>query len=301
MARGEERVLRRRIRSVESTKKITRAMELIAAARIGRAQQAIAAARPYVSKMAEVLEHLAATPDATNHLMFRASVPSRRTVVVFVTADRGLAGGYNIAVIREVERVLAELRAEDTEAPLFPIGRKGLAYFRYRRQPLLGSLTGASDRPSYEDARRVVAELLPAFLAGDVDQIELVYTRFITLGSQQVRSVRLVPIEKPMIEPGTFQTSYEFEPEPAAILDRLLPTWLEAQIHAAMLDAAASEHAYRQRAMKAATDNAEELIKTLRRHMNRVRQDSITTEIMEIVGGAEALRQSHPGRELENA
>ena len=296
MAGGQERVLRRRIRSVESTKKITRAMELIAASRIVRAQQAIAAARPYVRKMAEVVSHLAGTPDASSHPLFREVESVQNVGILLITADRGLAGGYNSSILRTVERMIRDHRSAGRDVQLVALGRKGVNYFRYRRQPILASFTGISDRPSYEDARRVVAAVMPPFEAGELDQIELVYTRFVSIGSQTVTVKQLIPLapeEETQAEGASgFKTDYEFEPEPAEILDRLLPSWLEAEVLAAMLESAASEHAARQRAMKAATDNADELIKNLRRIMNRARQDSITTEIMEIVGGAEALRQA---------
>ncbi|HET9076514.1 MAG TPA: F0F1 ATP synthase subunit gamma [Acidimicrobiales bacterium] len=298
MAGGQERVLRRRIRSVESTKKITRAMELIAASRIVKAQQAIAAARPYVAKLGEVIGHLAESPATAGHPLFRDVGSTQRVAIVLVTADRGLAGGYNANIIRTVERMMREHRAAGRDVQLVALGRKGVNYFRYRNQPILFALTGVSERPTYEDARKVVAAVIPPFEAAEIDQIELVYTKFISMGSQAVETRQLVPLvpEEGGEEAGA-RTDYEFEPEPDEILDRLVPSWLEAEVLAAMLEAAASEQAARQRAMKAATDNADELIKTLRRIMNRARQDAITTEIMEIVGGAEALRQQSGGSE----
>ena len=298
MAGGQERVLRRRIRSVESTKKITRAMELIAASRIVKAQHAIAAARPYVEKMSEVVGHLAASPDSAGHPVFRSSGETKSVAIVAITADRGLAGGYNANVIRAVERLAKEHTAASRQVRMVTVGRKATNYFRHRRADIMFSLTGKSDRPGYEDARNVVSAVVPAFEAGEVDRIDLVYTKFLSLGSQAVAVRQLVPVAPGASDRGASDrgasggpaTAYEFEPEPTEILDRLLPSWLEAEVLAAMLESAASEHASRQRAMKAATDNADELIKTLRRIMNRARQDSITSEIMEIVGGAEALR-----------
>ena len=304
MAGGQERVLRRRIRSVESTKKITRAMELIAASRIVRAQQAIVAARPYVGKLREVVGHLSESPEAANHPLFHDVHSTQKVAIVFVTADRGLAGGYNANIIRTVERMMREHRAAGRDVQLVALGRKGVNYFRYRGQPILFSMIGVSERPTYADARRVVGEVIPPFEAGQLDQIVLVYTRFISIGSQTVQTRQLVPLVPEEGHEGTAPaatadggspTAYEFEPEPEEILDRLIPSWLEAEVLTAMLEAAASEQAARQRAMKAATDNADELIKTLRRVMNRARQDAITTEIMEIVGGAEALRQQSRG------
>ena len=300
MAGAQERVLRRRIRSVTSTQKITRAMELIAASRIVRAQQAIAAARPYVRKMGEVVDHLAGTPDAETHPLFRQPETVQRVAIIFVTADRGLAGGYNVQILRTVERMIREHRAAGREVQLIPFGRKGDNHFRRRNYPIITSITGVSERPTYADARRAVTAVMQPFEAGELDQIELVFTRFVSLGSQVVNVRQLVPLVRAEARdqadddhgiPG-FKTDYEYEPEPGEILDRLLPSWLIAEVLAALLESAASEQASRQRAMKAATDNADELIKTLRRVMNRARQDSITTEIMEIVGGAEALRQA---------
>jgi F-type H+-transporting ATPase subunit gamma len=302
MAGGQERVLRRRIRSVQSTMKITRAFELIAASRIVRAQRAIAAARPYVAKMAEVVANLADTPDAASHPLFRDVESVRRAAIILITADRGLAGAYNTSVIRASERLIRQHEQAGHDIMLVTVGRKGESHFRYRQRPIAASVIGASDRPSFEDARRVVTAVMTPFSAGELDQIQLVYTRFVSIGSQAVTVRQLVPLEAAKAaESGAdgggqvgagpaHKVDYEFEPDPGEILDRLLPNWLEAEILAAMLESAASEHASRQRAMKAATDNAEELIKLLRQVMNRARQDAITTEIMEIVGGAEALR-----------
>ncbi len=312
MAGGQERVLRRRIRSVASTQKITRAMELIAASRIVRAQQAIAAARPYVKKMGEVVEHLADTPDAATHPLFREVESPQRVAIILMTADRGLAGGYNVQIFRTVERMIREHRAAGREVQLVPFGRKGDNYFRRRNYPIITSITGISERPTYADARTAVAAVMQPFEAGELDQIELVYTRFASLGSQVVTVRQLIPLVRSEPELASdsdlgleavggqggpvLKTDYEYEPEPAEILDRLLPSWLVAEVLAALLESAASEQASRQRAMKAATDNADELIKNLRRVMNRARQDAITTEIMEIVGGAEALR--HAGSDV---
>ena len=291
MAGGQERVLRRRIRSVTSTQKITRAMELIAASRIVRAQQAIAAARPYVRKISEVVEHLAGTPDAETHPLFREVDSVERVAIILVTADRGLAGGYNVQILRTVERMVRDHRAAGREVELIPFGKKGDNHFRRRNYSIITSITGVSERPTYADARRAVNAVMQRFEAGELDQIELVFTRFVSLGSQVVTVRQLVPLPRPEAVAG-HKTDYEYEPEPGEILDRVLPSWLIAEVLAALLESAASEQASRQRAMKAATDNADELIKTLRRVMNRARQDAITTEIMEIVGGAEALRQT---------
>jgi F-type H+-transporting ATPase subunit gamma len=305
VAGGQERVLRRRIRSVQSTMKITRAQELIAASRIVRAQRAIEAARPYVAKMAEVVTHLVDTPEGAAYPLLRQDeAAGRRAAVIMITADRGFAGAYNTSVIRATERVVREHRGAGREVSIIAVGRKGENYFRFRQEPLAASITGVSDRPSYEDARRVVATISGPLAEGEIGWVQLVFTRFVSAGSQQVVVRQLIPLEDQSGSGGTgvsatapggrasgeLPTVYEFEPDPGEILDRLIPSWLEAEVLAAMLNASASEQAARQRAMKAATDNADELIKNLRRVMNRARQDSITTEIMEIVGGAEALR-----------
>ena len=302
MAGGQERVLRRRIRSVQSTKKITRAFELIAASRIVRAQQAIAAARPYVERLGQVVADLAGSPDAKAHPLFRPVDSVERVAIVAVTADRGLAGAYNTNVLRATERLIRQQTSQGRQVTLITVGRKAQSYFRFRGQPIAHAFSGFSDRPSFADARAVVAALVEPFTAGELDAAQIVFTRFVSMGTQTVDTVSLIPLAEgagaaagaDAGEAGEERgpVDFEFEPDPGEILDRLLPSWLEAQLLAALLDAAASEHASRQRAMKAATDNADELIKTYTVAMNRARQESITTEIMEIVGGAEALRGS---------
>jgi F-type H+-transporting ATPase subunit gamma len=299
VAGGQERELRRRIRSINSTKKITRAMELIAASRIARAQQAIAAARPYVDKMAEVVGHLADTPDGRSHPLFREPETVRRGAVIVIAGDRGLSGAYNSTVIRAAEREIAEGGA--AESMVVGVGRKVINHFHYRGHDVAAGFTGFAERPTGSDARQIVDAVMEPFAAGELDRITLVYTHFLSAGTQQVRVRTLVPLDLDAAEgaddtehAGT-RIDYEFEPDPAEILDRLLPAWLQAEVLAALLSASASEYAARQRAMKAATDNADELVKTLSRVMNRARQDAITTEITEIVGGAEALRSGSDG------
>ena len=298
MAGGQERILRGRIRSVQATKKITRAMELIAASRIVKAQQRVHAAVPYSELITEVVKDLAAaggTTAASPLLAGRAEV--KRTAYVAIAADRGLCGGYNAGVQRAAE---GEVKA-DVEAgrgyTIIAVGRKVEGYFRFRGYDIESSFTGFSDQPTYEDARQIGQHVIELFTSGAVDRVELVYTRFVSAGSQEVVLRPLVPLTaetvaggdgRPTQSTGGPHAVYEFEPDPATILDALLPRYVEARIYAALLNAAASEHAFTQRAMKAATDNAEELIKTLSRIMNRARQDTITTEIMEIVSGAEA-------------
>ena len=303
MAGGQERILRRRIRSVQSTKKITRAMELIASSRIVRAQAAVRAAQPYSQGITEVVQHLAEA-GAGGGSPLLVPRPEVRTIgQIVIAADRGLCGAYNTSVLRAAESQINEHRARGQEYALVAVGRKVENYFRYREFRIDAAFTGFSDRPSYENARAVAAAVTDKFLAGEIDVVQLVYTRFISAGTQAVVVERLMPLETTgagggadthAADPhgGEPQEAYEFEPGPEAILDALLPRYAESRVFAALLNAAASEHAARQRAMKAATDNADELITSLSRVMNRARQDAITTEIMEIVGGAEALSSS---------
>ena len=292
MAGGQERVLRRRIRSVQSTKKITRAMELIAATRVVKAQQRAADARPYSEQITEVIQHLSRVGAGREHPLLRQAESIDKVAFVVITSDRGLAGAYNTSVIRAAERDLMGVQSEGADYSLILVGKKAASYFGFRKYRVDAEFTGMSDTPHYEDARKVAKVVTDAFVDGDVDQVRLVYTRFLSAASQRVVVRRFMPLKVEADgREGELRADYEYEPSPGVIFDRLLPRYTEARLFAAMLDAAASEHAARQRAMKAATDNAEELITKLSRQMNRVRQDSITTEIMEIVGGAEAMSQ----------
>jgi F-type H+-transporting ATPase subunit gamma len=291
MAGGKERVLRRRITSVQSTKKITRAMELIAATRVAKAQQRANEARPYAEQITGVIQDLAEGGADVDHPLLRKAEQVRKVAFVVITSDRGLAGAYNSSVIRAAEREVQALRAEGGDYSLILIGKKAESYFRFRGYRIDAVYHGMSDTPRFEDARQVADKVSELFISEEVDQVELVYTRFISMGSQQVVVRRFLPLQTRERESGgEALAGFEFEPSPEGVLASLLPRYVEARLFAALLDAAASEHANRQRAMKAATDNAEELIIKLTRAMNRARQDSITTEIMEIVGGAEALR-----------
>jgi F-type H+-transporting ATPase subunit gamma len=293
VAGGQERVLRRRIRSVQSTKKITRAMELIAATRVAKAQQRVAASRPYAEQITEVIQHLAEAGGVVEHPLLRPPETTGKVAFVVIAGDRGLAGPYNTNVIRAAERELQARRAEGADYSLILVGKKAEAYFKFRGYSIDRAFTGMSDTPTYEDARQVAEVVRDRFEHGDVDEVILVYTRFLSVGTQRTAVRPFMPLAgvgKERTGKEEASAGYEFEPDPGEILARLLPRYVEARLYAAMLDAAASEHAARQRAMKSATDNAEELIVKLTRAVNRARQDAITTEIMEIVGGAEALR-----------
>ena len=293
MAGGQERVLRRRIKSVQSTKKITKAMELISASRIVKAQQRVAAARPYAEQITAVIGNLAAAGASLSSPLLQSRDDVRTVALVVIVSDRGLAGAYNGNVIRATERAIRAHRADGRDVRLVVVGKKAETYFRFRKIALDAAWQGMSDTPTYEDARTVAAFVTERFESGEYDHVELVYTQFLSAGTQRVIDRRFMPLDSATLETAAKgdgpSADYEYEPGPDEILERLLPRYAESRLFAALLDAAASEHAARQRAMKSATDNAEELITKLSRVMNRARQDSITNEIMEIVGGAEAL------------
>jgi F-type H+-transporting ATPase subunit gamma len=295
MAGGQERILRGRIRSIQSTKKITRAMELIAASRIVKAQQRVQAAVPYSEQITEVVKDLASAGGDVQSPLLKGRPVVKKVCYVAIVADRGLCGGYNSGVLRAVEGEVKAHVLRGQGYSVVTVGRKAEAYFRFRGYPMAYSVTGFSDAPSYENAKGIADKVIDLYLSGEVDEVHLVYTRFVSAGFQEVVQRPLVPLDRELTAGGDGKpsegasASYEFEPSPEIILETLLPRYVEARVYAAMLNAAASEHAARQRAMKAATDNADELAKNLTRVMNRARQDSITTEIMEIVSGAEAL------------
>jgi F-type H+-transporting ATPase subunit gamma len=299
MAGGQERILRRRISATESTKKITRAMELIAATRVVQAQERTRKARPYAEQITNVILDLAGAGASSSHPLLADRPGGGKAAFVVVTSDRGLAGAYNSAVIRAAEREIQAARTEGLDYSLFLVGKKALTYFRFRGYRIDHVFLSKTDRPTYEDAREIGQAVRTAFEGGELDRVDLVYTRFISAGSQRVVVRRFLPLEIDDADDSNnaLRADFEFEPSPDGILDELVPRYVEARLYAALLDASASEHASRQRAMKAATDNAEELIIALSRAMNRARQDAITTEIMEIEGGAEALAQTGAGED----
>jgi F-type H+-transporting ATPase subunit gamma len=288
------RQVRRRIRSVQSTMKITRAMELIAASRILRAQQRVEAARPYAELLTQAMEDVALQTGSLVHPLLEERPNPRRAAVFVVTSDRGLAGAYNANVIRRAERLIGRLRGEGVEPVLFVSGRKGQSYFRFRRVPIEGGWSGMSEVPSYARADEVARRLIRAFSEREVDAVHAVYTDFRSAFTLRPIDQRFLPIAPEEVSGagGQPHAEYIFEPAPAALLDALLPRYVTAKIFHATLESAASEHASRRRAMKAATDNAEELIRRLTRVANQARQSEITTELMEVVGGAEAMKQA---------
>ncbi len=289
------RIYRRRIRSVQSTKKITRAMELIAASRIVKAQQRVNAAQPYTRQITRVISALASQSTVNHPLVSEKPDPSRAAVLV-VTSDRGLAGGYNANAIKQAAQLEETLRREGKTAVNYLVGRKAVGFYRFRGRDIEQSWTGFSEQPTYDDAKEVADALIDAFLRetadGGVDEIHVVHTEYVSALTQRPVANRVLPLvveESDAPPPDGPLPLYEFEPSPEALLNSLLPRYVETRVYAALLESAASESASRRRAMKSATDNADELIKSLTRAANSARQAEITQEISEIVGGAAAL------------
>jgi F-type H+-transporting ATPase subunit gamma len=316
---GSLRALRRRIRSTQSTKKIFSAQELIAGARIVRAQARVEASKPYAREITRVLSALASSASLDHPLLTERQNPKRAAVLV-ITSDRGFAGSYNVNVLRRTEELLSLLRQEGKEPVLYVVGRKGETYYSFRDREMADTFTGFSEQPHYENAQEVGSELIDVFTAGEddeeggagvdgilgVDELHIVYTEFRSLLSQVPVAKRMAPLEVEEVEEFDYErddrehgaasendsgvpTSYEFEPSAEGLLDALLPKYITTRIYAAMLESAASESASRRRAMKSASDNAEELAKNLARQANQARQAEITQEISEIVGGSDAL------------
>jgi F-type H+-transporting ATPase subunit gamma len=292
------REVRRRIRSVQSTMKITRAMELIATSRIMKAQERVEQSRPYAERLTASITDVASVSAVPGIALLEERKEPKAAAVFVVTSDRGLAGAYNSNVLRVGEELFSKLRSEGKDPKLFVSGRKGISYYRFRGRSIEDSWTGFSETPRYDHAKQIADALIKRFVDEDVDEIHGVYTDFESTMRQRPVARRFVPmvfeeVERPAEQGPTNQ--YIFEPEPAALLEALLPRYIETRVFNALLESAASEHAARRRAMAAATDNGDELIKVLTRVANQARQTEITTEIMEIVGGAEALRKQGAG------
>jgi F-type H+-transporting ATPase subunit gamma len=305
---AELRVYRRRIRSVESTKKITKAMELIAASRIVKAQNRMNAAKPYAKELSYALSRLGGDP-TLEHPMLTGVENPRRAGILLVTSDRGLAGGYNANAIRTANELADRLTRDGKEVDRYVIGRKGVAYYRFRRIDVAGSWTGFSEQPNFEDARGATEAVVAALTATSdgetedghpgIDELWVVYTRFVNSVSQTPTATQVSPVNAAAEESSDDRggddddsegpVQYEFEPEPAGLVAALLPRYISSRIFSALLESAASESAARRRAMKSASDNATDLIRTYTRLANQARQAEITQEISEIVGGADAL------------
>ena len=293
---AQMRVYRQRIRSVQATKKITRAMELIAASRVVKAQQRVRESSPYARALTRAVSAVA-TFSNVDHPLTTESVEVRRAAVLVVASDRGLAGAYSSSVIKESERLVGELRGEGKEVVPYLVGRKAVGFYRFRKREFAAEWTGFTDQPTFDVAREIGEELVAAFNRpyddGGVDEVHIVFTRFVNMVSQEPDVIRMLPLEvvegeEPPAEDDVLPL-YEFEPGAEQVLDALLPKYVTARIYNCLLQAAASELAARQKAMKSATDNAEELIKKYTRLANQARQAEITQEISEIVGGASAL------------
>lgn len=301
------RELRGRIRSAESIKKITRAQELIATSRIAKAQARVEAARPYSAEITNMLSNLAAESALDHPLLVPRHEPKRAGVLV-VSSDRGLCGGYNANVLRQAEELIALLRKEGKTPVLYVIGRKALSYFTFRNWTITKAWTGISERPTYEHAQEVADFLVAAFMSGaddtgddpgddgilGVDELHIVFTEFRSMLSQHAEARRIAPMEVEYVEEESSgpRTLFSFEPDANTLFDSLLPRYIATRIFSALLESSASESASRRRAMKAATDNADDLIKVLTLMANRERQAQITQEISEIVGGANALAEA---------
>ena len=299
------RIYRRRIRSVKATKKITRAMELISASRIVKAQQRVAASTPYANELTRAVSAVA-TFSSTDHPLTTESKNPRRAAILIITADRGMAGAYSSNAIKEADGLAVTLKERGLEVRTYLVGRKAVNYFKFRNRPIANSWTGFSDNPTYANAKMIADELIKSFLkdaATDVegvDELHIVYTEFKSMITQLALNKRMLPLEVVEAE-APAQTGplpmYEFEPNAGEVLNALLPRYIESRVYNALLQSAASEHAARRRAMKSATDNADDLIKSLTRLANAARQAEITQEISEIVGGADALASANAGSE----
>jgi F-type H+-transporting ATPase subunit gamma len=294
------RLLRRRIKSVKSTAKITRAQELIASSRIVKAQQRMQAAEPYEREITRAVSGVVSNTASVDHPLTTAKEQPRRAAVLIVTSDRGFAGGFNANILREAEALGGLLRGRGIEPVPYVVGRKGIAWHSFRGREVGGQWGGFSDNPSYGNAKEIAGALIAAFSAEDgIDEIHVVSTEFISMLTQEVAVKRILPLEvvETTEKPETPLPYFEFEPTAADVLDSLLPRYVESRIFTTLLQSAASEHAARRRAMKSATDNANELIRVFTMQMNQARQAEITQEISEIVGGANALADAAAGKE----
>ncbi|APS19171.1 MULTISPECIES: F0F1 ATP synthase subunit gamma [Streptomyces] len=297
------RVYKRRIQAVTATKKITKAMEMIAASRIVKAQRKVAASQPYATELTRAVTAVATGSDANHPLTTEVETPTRAAVLL-ITSDRGLAGGYSSNAIKAAERLRERLASEGKEVDTYIVGRKGVAYYGFRERKVEDSWTGFTDNPAYSDAKRVAAPLIEAIqnetAEGGVDELHIVFTEFVSMMTQNAVDARMLPLSLDDVagestRKGEILPLFEFEPSAEDVLDALLPRYVESRIYNALLQAAASEHAARRRAMKSATDNAGDLIKSLSRLANAARQAEITQEISEIVGGASALADATAG------
>lgn len=287
---AQMRVIKRRIRSIDNTKQITKTMEMVAAAKIRKAQQNIESARPYAMDMIEVLGKVADGAGEVSHPLLDVHEPMKRAVIVCLTSDRGLSGAFNANVIRRAENVAKREREQGSEVSMLTVGKKGQSYFRYVGYEFFESYRDFSDNPGYEHASLIAEKLMNAYIARDIDKVVLVFNHFKSAVEQDVVEHTLLPIKSEVAVSGAERPAggYAFEPGAAQVLESLLPAYVRTLVYRALLESAASEHGARRTAMKNASDNAVDIIAQLTRTFNRVRQAQITQEISEIVGGAEA-------------
>lgn len=299
------RVYKRRIKSVTATKKITKAMEMIAASRIVKAQRQVRASSPYAEELTRAVTAVA-TGSTTKHPLTTETESPTRAALLLITSDRGLAGGYSSNAIKAADRLTERLRSEGKEVDTYIVGRKGVSYYGFRERKVTDSWTGFTDGPTYADAKKVSAPLIEAVRTetseGGVDELHIVFTEFVSMMTQTPVQNRLLPLKldetaKEADTKGEILPLFDFEPSAEDVLDALLPRYVESRVYNALLQAAASKHAATRRAMKSATDNAGDLIKSLTRSANAARQAEITQEISEIVGGASALADASAGSE----
>ena len=288
--------LKRRITSVRNTRKITRAMELVAAAKLRRAEQRITSLRPYAETMNELIAGVGRATGSVRLPLLEQRPDVETVAIVPLTGDRGLAGPFNAQIMRRAFALERALRAEGKAVRWVAVGKKGRSTLVFRRRELSGEYLGFTDRPGYEDAQAIAHRISELFTSGDVDRVTLVYNTFVSALTQRVTEQDVLPISRDILETdeeereaATLRGDFIFEPEPDEILERLLPVYLETQIYRALLESTASEQGARMTAMRNASKNAGELIDTLTLRMNRARQAEITQEILEVVGGAEAL------------
>jgi F-type H+-transporting ATPase subunit gamma len=285
------------ITSVNSTRQITRTMEMVATAKIKKAQERIEAARPYALAMMEVLENVARFVKGASHPLLEVHPERKRVVAIAITSDRGMCGAFNSNILRLTEDIIGRETKAGVEVALISVGKKAVSYFRYRGVEPMATYRDISDKPTFADARSIAAHVIEAYTAGEIDGVEIVFNSFKSVAEQRPGIHELLPVAKAVVETDAsgvdrITPEYIFEPDARSVLERLLPTYVETLIYRALMESAAAEQGARRTAMKSATDNANEMVTTLTRSYNRARQASITNEIAEIVGGAAALEDA---------
>jgi F-type H+-transporting ATPase subunit gamma len=291
------RDIKKRIVSVQSTRQITRTMEMVSTAKIKKAQERIESARPYAFAMVEVLQNVARYVTGVSHPLLEEHPERKRVVAVVITSDRGLAGAFNSNILRIAEDVMRRESAEGVAADVIAVGKKAVGYLRYRGVEPVASYRDISDKPTFAHARAIAAHIIPRYVAGEIDAAYIIFNRFKNVAEQKPETYQLLPVERRVMDAeetdgSRLSPEYLFEPSAAAVLEHLLPTYVETLVYRALMESAAAEQGARRTAMKSATDNAGEMITTLTRSYNRARQAAITTEIAEIVGGAAALEEA---------